>query len=106
MGFDAPIISEVHEVGKLPSKLRWVPQSLASRTNVEFLRDAQSDSDEEYPPSCPVLSVPLPAVIPSSPKWNHDGFEDRNSYEELGASPYLESHQVRVGVMTSSRAGH
>lgn len=96
VGFDAPIISEVHEVGKLPSKLRWVPQSLATRTNVEFLRDAQSDSDEEYPPSCPVLSVPLPAVVPSSPKWSNDDFEDRNSYEDMGASPYLDSHQVRV----------
>lgn len=96
VGFDAPIISEVHEVGKLPSKLRWVPQSLATRTNVEFLRDAQSDSDEEYPPSCPVLSVPLPAVVPSEPKWNGDDFEDRNSYEDMGASPYLDSHQWRA----------
>ncbi|KAI0346410.1 hypothetical protein BDW22DRAFT_1302251, partial [Trametopsis cervina] len=32
VGFDAPIISDVHEVGKLPAKLRWVPQSLATRT--------------------------------------------------------------------------
>ncbi|EKM58032.1 uncharacterized protein PHACADRAFT_251994 [Phanerochaete carnosa HHB-10118-sp] len=96
VGFDAPIISEVHEVGKLPSKLRWVPQSLATRTNVEFLRDAQSDSDEEYPPSCPVLSVPLPAVVPSEPKWSSDDFEDRNSYEDMGASPYLDSHQWRA----------
>lgn len=96
VGFDAPIIQEVHEVGKLPSKLRWVPQSLATRTNVEFLRDAQSDSDEEYPPSCPVLSVPLPAVVPSSPKWNEVDFEDRNSYEDMGTSPYLDSHQVNA----------
>lgn len=97
VGFDAPIISEPHDVGKMPSKLRWVPQSLATRTNVEFLRDAaQSDSDEEYPPSCPVLSVPLPAVVPSSPKWAADDFEDRNSYEDMGASPYLDSHQWRA----------
>ena len=95
VGFDAPIVSEVHEVGKLPAKLRWVPQSLATRTNVDFLRDAPSDSEDEYPPSCPVLSVPLPAVVPSSPKWNEEDFEDRNSYEDMGPSPYLNAHQVR-----------
>ncbi|KAL6299225.1 hypothetical protein BKA93DRAFT_695603, partial [Sparassis latifolia] len=32
VGFDTPLVSEVHEVGKLPAKLRWVPQSLATRT--------------------------------------------------------------------------
>ncbi|KZT01217.1 uncharacterized protein LAESUDRAFT_613544, partial [Laetiporus sulphureus 93-53] len=32
VGFETPLVSEVHEVGKLPSKLRWVPQSLATRT--------------------------------------------------------------------------
>ncbi len=95
VGFDAPIISEVHEVGKLPAKLRWVPQSLATRTNVEFLRDAPSDSEDDYPPSCPVLSVPLPAVVPSSPKWNEEDFEERNSYEDMGPAPYLNSQQVR-----------
>lgn len=95
VGFDAPIISDVQEVSKLPAKLRWVPQSLASRTNVDFLRDAPSDSEDEYPPSCPVLSVPLPAVVPSSPKWNDEDYEDRNSYEDLGPSPYLNAHQVR-----------
>ncbi|KAF7790491.1 hypothetical protein EIP86_001446 [Pleurotus ostreatoroseus] len=95
VGFDAPIVSEVHEVGKLPAKLRWVPQSLATRTNVDFLRDAPSDSEDEYPPSCPVLSVPLPAVVPSSPKWEGGDFEERNSYEDMGPSPYLHSQQWR-----------
>ncbi|KAJ3544744.1 hypothetical protein NM688_g5708 [Phlebia brevispora] len=95
VGFDAPIVSEVHEAGKLPPKLRWVPQSLASRTNVDFLRDAPSDSEDEYPPSCPVLSVPLPAVVPSSPKWEGGEFEERNSYEDMGPSPYLNSQQWR-----------
>ena len=61
---------------------------------MDFLRDAPSDSEDEYPPSCPVLSVPLPAVIPSSPKWNDEEYEDRNSYEDMGPSPYLSAHQV------------
>ena len=106
VGFDAPIVSEVHDVGKLPSKLRWVPQSLASRTNVDFLRDAPSDSEDEYPPSCPVLSVPLPAVVPSSPKWDGEDYEDRNSYEDLGPSPYLNSQQVRHFSMVTCSFAH
>ncbi|KAI0642802.1 hypothetical protein C8Q79DRAFT_896184, partial [Trametes meyenii] len=32
VGFDTPLVSEVHEAGKLPSKLRWVPPSLATRS--------------------------------------------------------------------------
>ncbi|KAH8084339.1 hypothetical protein BXZ70DRAFT_900471 [Cristinia sonorae] len=94
VGFDAPIVSDVPQAGKLPAKLRWVPQSLATRTNVDHLRDVGSDSEDEYPPSCPVVSVPLPAVVPTSPKWNPDDRyreEERNSYEQVGASPYLTS---------------
>ncbi|KAI0916027.1 hypothetical protein AcV5_003480 [Taiwanofungus camphoratus] len=93
VGFDTPMVSEVHEVGKLPSKLRWVPQSLATRTNVDYLRDAQSDSDDEYlQSSCPLLSVPLPPVRPSTPTWNPDDrYEERDSYGEADASPYISS---------------
>jgi len=91
VGFDTPMVSEVHEVGKLPSKLRWVPQSLATRTNVDYLRDPPSDSDEEYP-SYPLLSVPLPPVTPSSPTWNPDDrYEERDSYGETDTSPYIPS---------------
>ena len=78
---------------------------LATRTNVDFLRDAPSDSEDEYPPSCPVLSVPLPAVVPSSPKWDEEDYEDRNSYEDMGPSPYLNSQQVRhTSVITCPHA--
>lgn len=96
VGFDTPLVSEVHDVGKLPSKLKWVPQSLATRTNVDHLRDASPDSDDEYSQSsCPILSVPLPPVTPSSPTWNpEDRYEERNSYELAEQSPYLSS-QVR-----------
>lgn len=98
VGFDAPIVSDAPQAGKLPSKLRWVPQSLATRTNADHLKDVGSDSEDEYPPSCPVVSVPLPAVVPSSPKWNTDDRyhdEERNSYEQVGSSPYLTS-QVSI----------
>ncbi|KAH9946915.1 hypothetical protein B0H21DRAFT_692991 [Amylocystis lapponica] len=93
VGFETPLVSEVHEVGKLPSKLRWVPQSLATRTNVDHLRDATSDSEEEYAhPSCPLLPVPLPPVVPSSPTWlPDDRYEERDSYQDMGADAYLPS---------------
>ncbi|KAJ3485587.1 hypothetical protein NLI96_g4846 [Meripilus lineatus] len=92
VGFDVPIVSEVQQTSKLPTKLRWVPQSLATRTNVDYLRETTSDSEDEFPPSCPVLSVPLPAVVPSSPKcYPEDRYEDRNSYDQVGTSPYLSS---------------
>lgn len=96
VGFDTPLVSDVHEVGKLPSKLRWIPQSLSTRTNVEYLRDPPSDSEEEYlRPSCPMLPVPLPAVRPSSPTWNQDdSYEERDSFADAETSPYLPS-QVR-----------
>ncbi|CDO70976.1 hypothetical protein BN946_scf184830.g8 [Trametes cinnabarina] len=93
VGFDTPLVSDVHEAGKLPSKLRWVPPSLASRSNVDYLRDAASDSEDEYfQPSCPLLPLPLPPVTPSSPTWSPDeGYEERNSYEQADAAPYISS---------------
>ena len=94
VGFDTPLVSEVHEAGKLPSKLRWVPPSLSTRTNVDYLRGdgAASDSEDEYfQPSCPLLTLPLPPVTPSSPTWGEDGFEERNSYEQAESAPYISS---------------
>ncbi|KAM5537593.1 hypothetical protein V8D89_008671 [Ganoderma adspersum] len=98
VGFDTPLVSEVHEAGKLPSKLRWVPPSLSTRTNVDFLRspgagDPTSDSEDEFfQPSCPLLPLPLPAVTPSSPTWNpEDQYEERNSYQQVESAPYISS---------------
>ncbi|KAH9899181.1 hypothetical protein C8Q73DRAFT_639500 [Cubamyces lactineus] len=99
VGFDTPLVSEVHEAGKLPSKLRWVPPSLATRSNIEYLRDAAagggaaSDSEDEYfQPSCPLLPLPLPPVAPSSPTWNPDDrYEERNSFAQADAAPYISS---------------
>ena len=93
VGFDTPLVSEVHEAGKLPSKLRWVPPSLSTRTNVDYLRgDAASDSEDEYyQTSCPLLPMPLPPVTPSSPSWGEERFEERNSYEPTESAPYISS---------------
>ncbi|KAI0631248.1 hypothetical protein C8Q77DRAFT_1062041 [Trametes polyzona] len=99
VGFDTPLVSEVHEAGKLPTKLRWVPPSLASRSNIDYLRDAASDSEDEYfQPSCPLLPLPLPPVTPSEPSagpWGgetDDRFvEERNSFAQADAAPYISS---------------
>ncbi|KAI0760416.1 hypothetical protein C8Q74DRAFT_1207897 [Fomes fomentarius] len=100
VGFDTPLVSDVHEAGKLPSKLRWVPPSLSTRSNVEYLRGdaASEDSEDEYvlQQSCPLLPLPLPPVTPSaSPTWSaEEQYEERNSYEQAESAPYISS-QVR-----------
>ncbi|KAL1948987.1 hypothetical protein VTO73DRAFT_10793 [Trametes versicolor] len=99
VGFDTPLVSEVHEAGKLPAKLRWVPPSLAARSNIDYLRDAASDSEDEYfQPACPLLPLPLPPVAPSSPgePWGAPGADDRygeerNSFAQADAAPYISS---------------
>ncbi|TBU34284.1 hypothetical protein BD311DRAFT_650596 [Dichomitus squalens] len=111
VGFDTPLVSEVHEAGRLPSKLRWVPPSLSTRTNVDFLRpgsagDPTSDSEDEYfQPSCPLLPVPLPPVTPSSPTWNpEDQYEERNSYEQTESAPYISSQVSRCALVPCRNA--
>ena len=114
VGFDTPLVSEVHEAGKLPSKLRWVPPSLSTRTNVDYLRgDAASDSEDEYyQASCPLLPLPLPPVTPSSPSWGEEAYEERNSYEPTESAPYISSQvsmpaadlSLAVRVLTMTRS--
>ncbi|KAI1782976.1 hypothetical protein LXA43DRAFT_1048693 [Ganoderma leucocontextum] len=103
VGFDTPLVSEVHEAGKLPPKLRWVPPSLSTRSNVDFLRgpgagDPTSDSEDEFfQGSCPLLPLPLPPVTPSSPTWNpEDQYEERNSYAQTESAPYISSQVSRL----------
>lgn len=105
VGFDTPLVSEVHEAGKLPAKLRWVPPSLAARSNIDYLRDAASDSEDEYfQPACPLLPLPLPPVAPSSPgePWGAPGADDRygeerNSFAQADAAPYISSQVCARG---------
>lgn len=102
VGFDTPLVSDVHEAGKLPSKLRWVPPSLSTRSNVEYLRGdaASEDSEDEYvlQQSCPLLPLPLPPVTPSaSPTWSaEEQYEERNSYEQAESAPYISSQVCRT----------
>ncbi len=105
VGFDTPLVSEVHEAGKLPSKLRWVPPSLSTRTNVDYLRgDAASDSEDEYyQASCPLLPLPLPPVTPSSPSWGEEAYEERNSYEPAESAPYISSQVSRPDPSLAAR---
>lgn len=78
-----------------PLKLRWMPPSLTSRTNVQNLRslsDEESDSDDPDANRTNLkwrsgLSIPLRAVVPSL--YTDDEFyEERNSYLDAKAYPY------------------
>ncbi|TFK38043.1 hypothetical protein BDQ12DRAFT_606755 [Crucibulum laeve] len=117
-----------HQTGRAPVfKLRWMPPSLTSRTNAGSLKsisdDGGSESDDEddganqvLTTSGPrrassVLTMPLPAVIPTSPSspsnssvslrssvgylesdHNQAGhYEERNSYMDTGSHPYHSS---------------
>ncbi|KAH9941804.1 uncharacterized protein BXZ73DRAFT_98196 [Epithele typhae] len=132
VGFETPLVSEVHEAGRLPPKLRWVPPSLSTRTNAGVLpRTASphrsprtppspssahshsrgatggsgsgsgsvgdgSDSEDEYfAASCPLLPVPLPAVAPAQWGPDPDAYEERNSYAQADASPYISTTHWR-----------
>ena len=95
--FSAPTVmgssNPAPQTAKPPLKLRWMPPSLTSRTNVHTLRslsDEESDSDDPDEKRSNVkwrsaLSIPLRAVVPSL--YTDDEFcEERNSY--LDAKPY------------------
>ncbi len=81
-------MSDVHEAGKLLSKLRWVLPSLWTRSNLESLRGdtALEDPEDEYmlQQSRSLLPLPLPPVTPSaSPTWSgEEQYEECNSYEQ------------------------
>ncbi|KII87849.1 hypothetical protein PLICRDRAFT_112314 [Plicaturopsis crispa FD-325 SS-3] len=93
--FDKPVISNVHEPAfKIPEKLRWVPHSLSTRSNVDYLESpspsGSEDGDGDGPLSpCPTLPIPLPPVVRSAGvSDDEDGYEERDSYSDAGSHPY------------------
>ncbi|KAG9221900.1 hypothetical protein CCMSSC00406_0005725 [Pleurotus cornucopiae] len=86
---------------KGPTKLHWVPPSLATRTNVKSLRTcSEVDSESDDGGECfdrqngvgsfaPALPMPLRTVVPTMPVGPHDEFfEERDSYLPAGSHPY------------------
>jgi hypothetical protein len=100
MGSSAPTA----QVISAPVKLRWMPPSLMSRTNVQSLRslsDGESDSDDPHENGTNVkwrsaLSIPLHAVVPSL-YADEESYEERNSYLDTKAYPY---HPSQVSYVT------
>jgi hypothetical protein len=97
MGSSVPAAQVVGE----PVKLRWMPPSLLSRTNVQSLHslsDGESDSDDPNDNRTTekwrsAISIPLCAVVPSL--YGNGGFyEERNSYLDTKSYPY---HPSQVG---------
>ncbi|KAH7923453.1 hypothetical protein BV22DRAFT_582517 [Leucogyrophana mollusca] len=88
--FEEPVVTQVHDSGRRPTTIRWIPQSLATRTNVDWLTSPSSagtEGSEETSTAYPVLQTPLPAVLPSQSDYE-SGDEERNSLVEAGRYPY------------------
>lgn len=88
-----------------PSELRWLPPSLAGRTNASRLSTAvlpeeQVDSgseDDDNDDRSILLSIPLPGVIPTLTLREGDpGYEERNSYADAGRYPYHPAQVQRL----------
>jgi hypothetical protein len=92
-----------------PLKLRWMPPSLTSRTNVHDLRslsDEETDSDDPDESRSDtkwrsVLSIPLRAVVPSL-VTDDEFYEERNSYLDVKPYPYHPAQVRCVGEISSS----
>ncbi|KAG0706956.1 hypothetical protein DFH29DRAFT_1018529 [Suillus ampliporus] len=100
VGFEEPLVNHhVHDVGRPPTRLRWMPHSLTTRTQpVAGWTGSQSsggDESEMTLPAFPVLSVLLPAgSLSSSNQASVYHHEDSNSDAEAGSRHYHPS-QVR-----------
>ncbi|KIL62708.1 hypothetical protein M378DRAFT_80845 [Amanita muscaria Koide BX008] len=126
VGFSPPTIVqgpecvESHQMARAPVTLKWMPPSLSTRTNAARLRsfsdveesDVEEDDDdyEELNRSGRLaLSIPLRAVVPTSPSLQSPfrcaplnqsislcganseccaRYEERNSFREAGSHPY------------------
>ncbi|EPQ52082.1 hypothetical protein GLOTRDRAFT_11198, partial [Gloeophyllum trabeum ATCC 11539] len=48
VGFETPMVSPTaHEMTKIPNKLKWIPMSLQTRTNIAVLQRESSVEDDD-----------------------------------------------------------
>lgn len=92
VGFDTPMVSDVRPANHVPVMLKWVPQSLTSRTMIGW-NDKSSDSGSDGEDNFPTLSVPLSPATPSSLGWEC-GYSSGSgeSYEGGDSHPYHPRH--------------
>ncbi|GLB42343.1 putative zinc finger, C2H2 type [Lyophyllum shimeji] len=112
VGFSTPTVMDppaptAHEMNKLRYKLRWMPPSLASRTNAHELLslsddDSESEDGLDEAEGCSWRSAPsirFPPVVPSLSAHDTEGndhFEERNSYADAPSYPYHPSQVSRA----------
>lgn len=93
VGFEEPLVNHhVHDAGRPPTRLRWIPHSLATRTQpvTEWIGSQPLGGDESKR-TCPtILPVALPAGAPSSSLSQASAYryDDSNDYAEAGSRHY------------------
>ncbi|KAH7907945.1 hypothetical protein BJ138DRAFT_1069585 [Hygrophoropsis aurantiaca] len=91
VGFEEPVVTQVHDSGKRPMTIKWIPQSLATRTRMDWLTSsppsAGIEESDETLTSYPILQTPLPAVVSSQSDYG-SGDEERDSRIEASEYPY------------------
>lgn len=90
VGFETPMVSDVRQANQVPVMLKWVPQSLTSRTTIGW-NDKSSDSGSDGEDNFRTLSVPLSPATPSSLAWEC-GYSSSESYEGGDSHPYHPRH--------------
>jgi len=91
VGFETPLVSDVRQATQVPVMLKWVPQSLTSRTMIAW-NNKSSDSESDGEDSFPTLSVPLSPATPSSLAWDCDYSSGESTYEGGDSHPYHPRH--------------
>jgi hypothetical protein len=91
VGFETPMVSDVRQASQVPVMLKWVPQSLTSRTSIAW-NNKSSDSESDGEDSFPTLSVPLSPATPSSLAWDCDYSSGESTYEGGDNHPYHPRH--------------
>ena len=104
VGFETPMVSDVRQANQVPVMLKWVPQSLTSRTSIAW-NNKSSDSESDGEDSFPTLSVPLSPGSPSSLAWDCGYSSGESTYEGGDNHPYHPRHvRGRLDVMITQIA--
>jgi hypothetical protein len=91
VGFQIPQVTNVPDVVPLPQRLRWIPQNLTTRGDVEWQKtsspsDSEQDDEGQFDASFP-MSFPSHSASPHASSEN-EFYEDRNSYLDPGNHAY------------------
>lgn len=94
VGFEEPLVNHhVHDSGRPPTRLRWIPHSLVTRTQpvTEWI-GSQSSGGDDSKSTCPVVSMTLPGAPSSSlNQASAYRYDNNNDYTDAGSRHYLPS---------------